>query len=134
MHTVEAGIRGSLVAVGAGRLSYNVRLFRTVLDDDIGFVNSDTLGRAFFTNIEANLTKPLPAFFTLNLNTSYQVTPHVQLFGFVQNVTNAKYHTFGTTFAPTSAVVIAQAPGATNPRAYSPAAPIGGFAGVKVTF
>lgn len=229
-HTFEAGLRGSLAAIGPGRLSYNVGLFRTVLDDDIGFVNSDTLGRAFFTNIgqtlrqgvdlgiryqaprwnawleysyidatyqtgftedagsnpagnaegnivvqpgdrlpgiprhqlkiggsyrvtdkwvvglvaiaqgqtflvgdEANLTKPLPAFFTLNLNTSYQVTPHVQLFGFVQNVTNAKYYTFGT-FAPTSAVFIAQVPGATNPRAYSPAAPIGGFAGVKVTF
>jgi hypothetical protein len=31
-------------------------------------------------------------------------------------------------------VFIAQAPGATNPRSLSPAAPIGGFGGVRVTF
>jgi iron complex outermembrane receptor protein len=35
---------------------------------------------------------------------------------------------------PTSAVPIAQAPGATNPRSYSPAAPIGALVGVRVTF
>ena len=29
---------------------------------------------------------------------------------------------------------IAQAPGATNPRAYSPAAPIGALVGVRVRF
>ncbi len=229
-HTIEAGIRGSVATIGPGRLSYDVGLYHTLLDDDIAFVNSSVLGRAFFANIgetrrqgidlsiryqaprwnawlaysfidatyqngfveaagnnpagdangnimvqpgdqipgiprhqlklggsyritdkwivgvvgiaqsqtflqgdAANLTKPLPAFFTLNLNTSYQVTPHLQLFGLVQNVTNAKYYTFGT-FAPTSAVFIVQAPGATNPRAYSLAAPVGGFAGVKITF
>jgi iron complex outermembrane receptor protein len=31
-------------------------------------------------------------------------------------------------------VFLAQAPNATNPRAYSPAAPIGGFGGVRITF
>ena len=229
-HTIEAGIRGSVASLGPGRLSYNIGVFHTMLDDDIAFVNSEISGRAFFTNIgqtrrqgvdlglkyqtprwnawidysyidatyqngfiesagsnpagdaegniavqpgdqlpgiphhqlkigasykvtdkwvvgvvgiaesqtflvgdEANLTAPLPAFFTLNLNTSYQITPHVQLFGLVSNVTNAKYYTFGT-FSPTSSVFLAQAPTATNPRAYSPAAPVGGFAGVKVTF
>ncbi len=50
-HTVEAGLRGSLPAFGDGRLSYNLGLFHTVLDDDIAFVNSVTLNRAFFTNI-----------------------------------------------------------------------------------
>ncbi len=229
-HTVEAGIRGTVASLGPGRLSYNLGVFHTMLDDDIAFVNSEISGRAFFTNIgqtrrqgvdvgiryqaprwnawidysyidatyqngfielagsnpagdadgniavrpgdqlpgiphhqlkiggsykvtdkwvvgivgiaesqtflvgdEANLTPPLPAFFTLNFNTSYQVTPRVQLFGLVSNVTNAKYYTFGT-FSPTGSIFLAQAPSATNPRAYSPAAPVGGFAGVKVTF
>jgi iron complex outermembrane receptor protein len=31
-------------------------------------------------------------------------------------------------------VPIVQAPGATNPRSYSPAAPIAGFVGVRLTF
>jgi iron complex outermembrane recepter protein len=82
---------------------------------------------------EANLNAPLPGYFTLNLNTSYQLTDHMQLFAWAQNITNARYYTFGT-FSPTTSVRLAQAPGATNPRSYSPAAPIGGFGGVRVTF
>lgn len=82
---------------------------------------------------EANLTPPVPGYVTFNFNTSYQVTSHVQLFAWVQNVTNARYYTYGT-FSPTSAVYLSQAPGATNPRSYSPAAPIGGFGGVRITF
>jgi len=82
---------------------------------------------------EANLTAQLPGFVTLNLSTSYRLTPHIQFFASVENVTAAKYYTYGT-FSPTTAVYLAQAPNATNPRAYSPAAPIGGFGGVRVVF
>jgi iron complex outermembrane receptor protein len=46
---------------------------------------------------------------------------------------NATYYTFGT-FSPTSSVLIAQAPGATNPRSYSPGAPIAGTIGLRLTF
>ena len=77
---------------------------------------------------EANLNPKLPAYVVLNLNTSYQMTPHIQLFGLVQNVTDQKYYTYGT-FSPITSVFLAQAPNATNPRSYSPAAPIGGFVG-----
>ncbi|HUN39940.1 MAG TPA: TonB-dependent receptor [Acetobacteraceae bacterium] len=82
---------------------------------------------------EANLTPQLPGFVTLNLDSSYQVTPRVQVFGSIDNVTDARYYTYGT-FSPTTAVYLAQAPNATNPRSYSPAAPIGAFAGVRITF
>jgi iron complex outermembrane recepter protein len=229
-HTIEAGLRGTVAIGEDDRLNYNLGLYRSNLDDDIIFVNSVTLNRAFFTNVDqtrrqgvdasvqyktprwsaylaytytdatyqsgfvesagnnpaadangnitinsgdrlpgipahqgklgltyhvtdqwtvgvagiaqsgqylfgdaANLTPKLPAFVTLNLSTSYQVTPHIQLFASVDNVTNEKYYTYGT-FSPTSAVFLAQAPNATNPRAYSPAAPIGGFGGVRITF
>ena len=88
---------------------------------------------AFLFGDEAKLTAPLPGYFTVNLNTSYQLTGHVQLFAWAENITNARYYTFGT-FSPTSSVPIAQAPGASNPRSYSPAAPIGGFGGIRVTF
>jgi iron complex outermembrane receptor protein len=229
-HTVEAGLRGTVRIGDSDRLNYNLGLYRSNLDDDIIFVNSATLNRAFFTNIgqtrrqgvdasiqyrtprwsaylaytytdatyqsgfveaagsnpaadadgnitvnpgnrlpgvpahqgklgltyhvtdqwtigavalaqsgqylfgdEANLTPQLPAFVTLNLSTSYQVTPHVQLFASAENITDTKYYTFGT-FSPTSAVFISQAPNATNPRAYSLAAPLGGFGGVRITF
>jgi len=88
---------------------------------------------AFLFGDEANLTAPLAGYFTVNLNTSYQLTKNVQLFAWAENITNARYYTFGT-FSPTSSVPIAQAPGASNPRSYSPAAPIGGFGGIRVIF
>jgi hypothetical protein len=48
-------------------------------------------------------------------------------------VTDQRYYTFGT-FAPTSSVFLAQAPNATDPRSYSPAAPLGVFGGVRIAF
>jgi iron complex outermembrane recepter protein len=229
-HTLEAGLRGNVAPFEGARLSYNLALFRSNLDDDIAFINSVTQGRAYFANIgqtrrqgvdvgaqlktdrwlayvaytyvsatfqsgfveasgnnpaadangnltirpgnrlpgipanqlkfganykvtdkwtvgasailassaflfgdEANLTPPLPGYFTMNLTTTYQLTKNVQWFAWAENITNARYYTFGT-FSPTSSVFLAQAPGATNPRGFSPAAPIGGFGGVRVTF
>ncbi|MFL5284750.1 MAG: TonB-dependent receptor [Rhodopila sp.] len=229
-HTIEAGVRGSVAMGEDNRLSYNVGLYRSNLDDDIAFINSTTVNRAFFANVgqtrrqgvdaslryrtprwsayvaytytdatfqtgfvenagsnpagdananitvrpgnrlpgipahqgklgltykvtdawiisaagivqsgsylfgdEANLTPKLPPFFTLNLSTSYQLTPHIQLFAEVDNVTNTRYYTFGT-FSPTSSVFLAQAPNATNPRSCSISAPVAGFGGVRITF
>jgi iron complex outermembrane receptor protein len=82
---------------------------------------------------EANLTPRLPGFFTLNLHSSYDITPRVQVFANAQNVLDRRYYTFGT-FSPTNSVFLAQAPNATNPRSYSLAAPVGFFGGVRVKF
>ena len=82
---------------------------------------------------EANLNAKSRPYFVLNLHTSYQVTKNFQVFAKIDNAFNEQYYTYGT-FAPTSAVPIAQAPGATNPRAFSPAAPISALVGVRITF
>ena len=50
-HTVEAGVRGNLAPFDGAKLSYNLALFRSNLDNDIAFINSVTQGRAFFANI-----------------------------------------------------------------------------------
>ena len=216
-HTVEAGVRGGFEPFAAYRLGYDVGLFHTDSDDDIMFVNSAVLGRAFFTNIgqtrrmglngrltlkgsrlsatlnysytqatfqtgfveaagsnpgadangditilpgdrlpgipqskitagldyrctdrwsvggsaiiqsgqylfgdQANLQARLPHFFTLDLRTSYRITPHLQVFGNIQNASGSRFYTYGT-FSPTGSVFLAQAPNATDPRSYSPA-------------
>ncbi|HEY2047775.1 MAG TPA: TonB-dependent receptor [Caulobacteraceae bacterium] len=228
-HTVEAGLRGAFDGGGV-RVEYHLGLYRSELDDDIVFVNSVTLNRAYFTNVgatrrqgvdadlqvtdgpwsahlayaytdatyqsgfveaagsnpvadandevtivpgdrlpgiplnqvklrlqwqatgrlslavtgvgqtgeylfgdEANLTPRLPGFFIVNLDAAYRLTRRVQLFARVENVTNRTYYTYGT-FSPTSQVFLVQAPGASDPRSYSPASPIGASGGVRVSF
>ncbi len=50
-HTIEAGLRGHTNILPAARLGYDLSLFRTDSDDDIAFINSVTLNRAYFANI-----------------------------------------------------------------------------------
>jgi iron complex outermembrane recepter protein len=82
---------------------------------------------------EANLTLQTPPYFVVNLHTSYQVAKNFQLFALLQNAFNVTYYTYGT-FSPTSSIPIVQAPGATNPRSYSLAAPIAVTVGLRATF
>ncbi len=82
---------------------------------------------------EANLLPTTGAYFVTNLNSSYQITDHIQIFGMIENMFNANYYTYGA-LSQTSAVPIVQAPGATNPRSLSPASPIITYGGIRVTF
>jgi outer membrane receptor protein involved in Fe transport len=85
---------------------------------------------------EANLTPQLPGYFVADFTTQYAITPKLSVFGTVDNITDSKYYNYGT-FSPTGAdggVYVAQAPNYSNPRSYSLAAPIGGFAGVRLKF
>jgi iron complex outermembrane recepter protein len=50
-HTFEVGLRGSHGSGSEAKLNWNVGLFRTTNDNDILFVSSDTVGRAFFRNV-----------------------------------------------------------------------------------
>jgi len=87
----------------------------------------------FLYGDEANLTSPLPGYVVLNLTTRYHLTPKLEVFGVIDNITDATYYNYGT-FAPAGGVYVAQDPGFSNPRSYSIAAPIAGVVGVKVKF
>ncbi len=50
-HTIEAGLRGHLDLAGTARLGYDLGLFHTDSDNDILFINSPTLNRAYFANV-----------------------------------------------------------------------------------
>jgi len=101
----------------------------------IGF-SGTAQSSTFLYGDEANLTKPLPGYFTADVTTSYQITPRLQFFGSINNVTDTKYYEYGT-FSPTGlagGVYVAQAPNYSNPRSYSIAAPIAVVAGARVKF
>ena len=98
----------------------------------VGFDGIAASGQYLFGD-EANLTSQTPPYVVINLDTKYQVTENLQLFVQVQNVFDTTYYTYGT-FSPTSQVPIVQAPTATNTRSLGPAAPIGVFGGLRVSF
>src|SRR5262249_44731339 len=50
-HTIEAGVRGSGSPFDGAKLTYNLALYRSNLDNDIAFINSVTQGRAYFANV-----------------------------------------------------------------------------------
>ena len=82
---------------------------------------------------DANLVAPLPPYATVDLTTTYQLHPNVQLFAWARNVTNSWYYNFGT-FSPTSSVAISQVPGATATPSYSLAAPTTVYGGLRIKF
>jgi iron complex outermembrane receptor protein len=87
----------------------------------------------FFVGDEANLARPLPAYWVANLRTSYQVTDHIQVFGLVNNLFNRRFATYGTFFeadgAPASLNVALN-----DPRTVTLAQPLSVYAGMKVTW
>ncbi len=88
---------------------------------------------AYLFGDESNQNPTTGSFFFVTLNAKYQLTKTISLFGSVDNAFNNRYFTYGT-FGPTGAIPIAEAPGATNPRSLSPAAPIEAYGGIKWRF
>jgi iron complex outermembrane recepter protein len=94
--------------------------------------NVVVVGSQFYAGDEANLNEKLPAYWVVNLRTSYDVNKDVQVFALVNNLFNNKYALFGTYFE-TQAVANAGMPIAlTNPRMQTPAQPLAVYGGVRV--
>lgn len=94
----------------------------------------------YFFQDDANLNAPLGGYWRLDLHTSYDLTPRIQIFGLVNNVFDRHYGIFGTFFnleAGNSAASADKQLGDeffTNPRTITPAAPVAAYGGVKVKF
>jgi outer membrane receptor protein involved in Fe transport len=95
----------------------------------VGVVGRAVSGKFLFGD-ESNLNARTEPYVVVNLNTTYNITPNVQVFGIVENLFNAEYETFGT-FSPTAEVPIIEVPGATNTRSLSPGAPLAVYAGIR---
>jgi iron complex outermembrane receptor protein len=75
----------------------------------------------------------------LNLHTSYQVTPKIEVFGLINNVLNQHYYAGGTFFetggfASTTSGVTNLLASLTDPRTFVPGMPLAAYAGIKVRF
>ncbi|MDP3554221.1 TonB-dependent receptor [Methylocystis sp.] len=79
---------------------------------------------------EINLAGRLPSYGILNLRTSYQLGPNIQVYGLLENVTNTRARSFGTFFDTNDISFLAF----NNPRMVSIGPPLGVYGGVKITY
>lgn len=82
---------------------------------------------------EANLTPQVPGYALVNLRASVTLAGAISLFGTVSNLFDADYATFGT-FSEVDEVYLAEAPDASDPRAYGPGAPRRWTLGLRARF
>jgi len=94
----------------------------------------------YYFGDESNQNAPMPGYHVVNLHTSYQLGRHVELFGSIDNLFNARYATYGIYSDSTGigtpgipADGVTNGPGVDN-RFLSPAAPIALYGGVRITF
>jgi outer membrane receptor protein involved in Fe transport len=98
-------------------------------------IGGDVIARSgqYLTGDEGNDQARLGGYALVNMRAGIGVVPGLTLFGELRNAFNRKYATFGT-FADVGEVPMAEAPGASDPRAYGPGAPRRWYAGLKAKF
>jgi outer membrane receptor protein involved in Fe transport len=79
---------------------------------------------------QANVQKPVPGYVVFNAEAEYDLSPHVEFYAQLQNLTNNKYATFGIFGDPTGNGAFPQF---TNPRFLTPAQPFGFWIGIRTT-
>jgi iron complex outermembrane receptor protein len=92
--------------------------------------NLVVVGSQFYVGDDANQNDKLPAYWAVNLRTSYQVNKDLQIFGLVNNLFNRKYAVYGTYFEPASIQFAIPNP-PTDPRTQTPAQPFSVYAGLR---
>ena len=83
------------------------------------------------------LDEKLAGYARVDLNTSYDITDKVQIYGLVKNLFNSKYGLYGTYFEVDEVSLIDQAlggPGFNDARTISPSMPFAAYGGVKVKY
>ena len=80
----------------------------------------------------------VPAYWVVNVHTSYQLTENVQIYGLIQNLFDQRYYSIGT-FVNTAGFTSATPGGATflalnDPRTFVPGMPFTAYAGIRAKF
>jgi iron complex outermembrane receptor protein len=103
------------------------------LGGDVNF-----FGSQYLIHDDSNLNPKVPAYWVVNMHTSYQITKNVQVFGLVQNLFNQHYYSSGTFFD--TGGYNNSTPGGPNlltfndPRTFLPGMPLAVYGGIKATF
>jgi iron complex outermembrane receptor protein len=97
----------------------------------------NVVGSQYLLRDDANTYPKVPAYWVVNLHSSYKVTKNVEVFGLVQNLFNQRYYSAGTIFNTQG---LNNSSGGNNlftfndPRSMLPGMPLAVYAGIRATF
>ena len=94
-------------------------------------VDAAVVGSQYFVGDDSNLNAKVPAYWVMNLHSSYQISKEVQVFGLVTNLFNQRYYTYGSYFA-LDGVAKAVSFAFADPRTVTPAQPFAVYGGLRV--
>jgi iron complex outermembrane receptor protein len=98
----------------------------------------NVVGSQYLIHDDSNLNPKVPAYWVVNMHTSYQLTKNVEIFGLVQNLFNQRYYSAGTFF--NTGGFNNSTPGGANlftfndPRTFLPGMPLAIYGGIRATF
>jgi iron complex outermembrane recepter protein len=90
----------------------------------------NVIGSQWLVGDESNQSPKVPAYWTVNLHSSYQVTKNIELFGLVKNLFNQHYYVYGTFFETDSFPYL----NLSDPRTFVPGMPFAAYVGARATF
>jgi iron complex outermembrane recepter protein len=88
------------------------------------------IGRQYFIGDQSNQNPQVPAYWVVNLHSSYKINKHLEVFGLVQNLFNNHYYASGTFFDTQALSNVTF----NDPRSYVPGMPLAVYGGVRATF
>ncbi len=88
------------------------------------------IGSQFLIADQSNQNPKVPAYWVVNLHTSYKVTNNVEVFGLLQNLFNRHYDVAGTFFDTHGISSLSF----NDPRTFVPGMPLTAYAGVRAKF
>jgi iron complex outermembrane receptor protein len=90
----------------------------------------NVVGSQWLVGDEANQNAKVPAYWTVNLHSSYQMTKNIEVYGLVRNLFNQHYYVYGTFFETDSFPYL----NLTDPRTFVPGMPFAAYAGLRAKF
>ena len=89
----------------------------------------NVIGSQWLVGDESNQNPKLPAYWVVNLHSSYKLSEQVEVFGLVRNLFDQHYYTYGTFFDTTTTPYL----NLTDPRTFLPGIPFAAYVGVRGT-
>ena len=89
----------------------------------------NVIGSQYLAGDESNQNPKVPAYWVVNLHSSYKVSPRLELFGLVKNLFDRHYYVYGAFFDVSSFPYL----NLNDPRTFVPGMPFAVYAGLRAT-